>query len=124
MSLVKRIAKTDDGMLSAGDSTDHKVQQITFVDRCFISMNAVSQRFSNLVELELINCTIMREPDLSAWGEKRRLRYILCTREETADALHEALKKLPEIHRVKRCDGVHFWIKWRTVYSLRPRRRL
>jgi len=122
MSPSKRIAKPDDAMPCTGDSTDHKVLQITFLDQCFVSMNAVSQRFSNLVELELINCTIMRGPDLTAWGEKRRLRYILCTRPETADALHEALKKMPEIHRVKRRGEIHFWIKWRKVYSFRPRK--
>lgn len=123
MSLIitKRMAKPDDTMPCVGDSTDHKVQQITFMDRCFICMGTVSGRFSNLVELELINSTIMREPDLTAWAEKRRLRYILCTRLETADALYEALKKLPEIHRIKR-RGDHFRIKWRTVYSFRPRK--
>lgn len=113
MCIIKRIGGRDDVVSTAGDSTDHKVTHLTLSHTGLLNMEAISQRFRNIDALELINCTIMRAPDMTAWALKRRLTYILCTRVETADALHDAFKSMPGVYKVKRCQQIHIQIKWR-----------
>lgn len=113
ISVVKRVARPDDISEHAGSSEDHRVTHLQISKFTIRNMGVISNRYKNIDTLELIKCKLDCVPDFDVWSQKRKLRCIMCTPGETADALYNALIGTDAVERVV-CANSHLMrITWK-----------
>ena len=89
----------DDVSVWAGTSLDHKVTHLTITDMDNLDLSTVALRYPNIVELRLMNCTILTDPDVTPWNDRQKLTWVTCTEYTVAFVLASTLCKLnPILH--------------------------